>query len=72
MIAAETIQKGVQRLANNKIPWQYNITVELIKYALREAHHGIMKTLNKIFAKNSNETELGIVILSPAPQSKKT
>ena len=53
MIAAEAVQKAVQKMENNKIPGHYNITVELIKQTLGEAHHEIIKTLNKIFAKNS-------------------
>lgn len=31
MIAAEAVQKAVQKMENNKIPGQYKITVELIK-----------------------------------------
>lgn len=72
MITPEAVQKAVQKMENNKIPGHYNITVELIKQTLGEAHHEIIKTLNKIFVKNSNEIELGTGILSPLPQSKKT
>ena len=72
MIAPEAVQKAVQKMENNKIPGQHNITVELIKQTLGGAHHEIIKTLNKIFVKNSNEIELGTGILSPLPQSKQT
>ena len=38
---AEEMTKAVQQSANNKAPGKYNINVELIKHAPREAHRKI-------------------------------
>ena len=38
---AEEMTKAVQQSANNKAPGKYNINVELIKHAPREAHREI-------------------------------
>ena len=71
-IIAKEVKIAVWKMANNKAPGNYNINVELIKYAPKEVYRGIANILNGIYERNYTRIKLGTGILLPLPKPKKT